>query len=137
MRFNMAPPSKGAPMSSSEVLLLRGREREAESDLRSFMRAAGCWRWCWENDCEEAEAGSGVLGTTESLAGRTGDRLCKRVAEGGYRGDVSLVELLVDAFEVAVLATGALGARLRLVELRLPWTEPESMRPSMLKAPLW
>ena len=60
-----------------------------------------------------------------------GDGLCKRVAEGGYRGDE-----LPDAFDVGVLATGALGARLRLVELRLLWMDSASMRPSMLKAPL-
>jgi hypothetical protein len=55
MRFNMAPPSKGAPMSSSDVLELRGRllvelwwdweaEFELDSEWRSFMRAAG-WGW--------------------------------------------------------------------------------------------
>jgi hypothetical protein len=87
------------------------------------MRAAGCWRlwfwsWCCEKDCDEAEAEADTPGTTKSLAGRMGDGLCKRVADGGYRGDE-----LLDAFDVGVLATGALGARLRLVELRLLWID--------------
>lgn len=46
---------------------------------------------------------------------------------GGCRG-----EELFDALEVGVLAGGALGARLRLVELRLLWIDWVSNRPSML-----
>lgn len=46
MRFKMAPPSKGAPISSSDVLELRGRllllelvgEAELGSEGRSFIR---------------------------------------------------------------------------------------------------
>lgn len=97
------------------------------------MRAAGCWWcWCWSWCCEKDCDGADALGTTKSLAGRLGDGLGKRVAEGGYRGDE-----LLDALEFGVLATGALGARLRLVELRLLWMESASIRPSMLKEPLW
>ncbi len=55
--------------------------------------------------------------------------------DGGCRGD----ELLLDALaEVGVRAGGALGARLRLVELPLLWRDWASIvRPSMLSDELW
>ena len=56
----------------------------------------------------------------------------ERRAVGGCRGDE-----LLDALEVGVLAGGALGARLRLVELRLLWRDWASIRPSMLRELVW
>lgn len=68
-----------------------------------------------------------------SLLGRMGEGLERfAVCEGGYRGDE-----LLDAFEVGVRAGGALGARFKLVELRLLWMDWASMRPSMLSELEW
>ena len=67
-----------------------------------------------------------------SVEGRIGEGFDRAVVDGGYRGDE-----LFDALEVGVRAGGALGARLRLVELRLLWRDWVSIRLSILKDALW
>ncbi len=65
MRLRMALPSKGAPISSSDVLELRERDRGAGSERRSFWAVRrGC---SWEGCCVE-------VGAINSFPCRTGDR---------------------------------------------------------------
>jgi len=64
-----------------------------------------------------------------------GERLERMAVDGGgYRGD-EVSDALVEA--VGVRVGGALGARFRLVELRLLWRDWASIRPSMLMDEWW
>lgn len=109
-------------MNSSGVLESRGRGFAAEYEWR--MPRLGAGGWACEYDEEEP---------VNSPLGRMGDGL-DRVAVGRYRGDEPL-----DALDVDVLEGGALGARLKLVKLRLfwSWMDWASMRPSILRALEW
>ena len=107
MRLRIAFPSKGAPSSSSEDLEFSG---VVDSGWGSFWGAA---RGCGAGGCRcgccwvEVEA-------INSFAGRMGDRFAE------------------DEEAVGDLARGALGARLRLVELFWLWRDRASKRPSTL-----
>lgn len=109
MRLRIAVPSKGAPSSSSEVLEFSG---VVDSGWGSCWGAArGCGGGGCGCDCcccwVEVEA-------INSFAGGMGDRFAD---EEEAVGD---------------LARGALGARLRLVELFWLWRDRASKRPSTL-----
>jgi hypothetical protein len=87
--------------------------------------ARGC-RWWWECECGEAGSAAGLP------SGRMGE-VCDRVARGegaaGKRGEESNVVVLLTTAGV-LGPRGALGARRKLVELRLLPRDWASTRPS-------
>jgi hypothetical protein len=124
MRSRIAVPSKGAPSSSSEVLVLRGC-RVPSGTVRDCCAST---RVCRDVECDCGADGSAA----DSPPGRIGEVCDGFVASetagagaAGNRGEQS------DALEAGVLGPKrALGVRLKLVELRLLPRDRASTRPS-------
>lgn len=126
IRLRIAVPSKGAPMSSSEVLVLRGGRAPGGRERGCCASARRCrGRACDSDGTEESAADSPPGRMDEEVGDRDAGERAGDEGAAGKRGEES------DAREAgALLARGALGARLKLLELRLLPRDWVSTRPS-------